>query len=323
MRVIQKNKIIFSILCVIFVFVITRFYYFITDDFRLSNIYYKYPFETPWTSPPLTVPEIEQVLQILNQKFTYLGKGAQCYAFQSADKKYVLKFFKFKHLKPNILIDHLPDIYPFKNYKDKCIARKKRKLIGVFSSYDLAFKEIPQTSHLSYIHLIPTTFLNQSVTLIDKIGFQRKVDLDTVFFLLQPMGETFGSRLHTFLQNNNINAARECINQILQMYLLEYQQGIYDHDHGVMQNTGFFENQAFHLDVGKVIKNDQMKEMRYAKNDFKQVIWKIHQWISKNFPLLSMEFTQFLEEKYFEITGDQVNLSQIQAKDFPRTRLWN
>jgi len=58
----------------------------------------------------LSDQEHQELAQILNQKFSYIGKGAQCYAFVSDDQLYVLKFFKFKHLKPNLLVDLIPSI---------------------------------------------------------------------------------------------------------------------------------------------------------------------------------------------------------------------
>ena len=83
-------------------FGIARLYYRLTDDFRLANITYELPFKPSWKVPSLTKEEYSRLAQITNQKFTYIGKGAQCYAFASEDGEYVLKFFKFKHLKPNM-----------------------------------------------------------------------------------------------------------------------------------------------------------------------------------------------------------------------------
>src|ERR1700724_132490 len=94
-------------LCTAFLvlFGLARLYYRLTDDFRLSNMTYSLPFKAPWESPSLTPEQHRELAQILNQKFFYIGKGAQCYAFASDDQQYVLKFFKFKHLKPSFWVD--------------------------------------------------------------------------------------------------------------------------------------------------------------------------------------------------------------------------
>lgn len=47
-----------------------------------------------WELPPLTFEEQQEVERILSQKFTYLARGSQAFAFISEDGKYILKLFK-------------------------------------------------------------------------------------------------------------------------------------------------------------------------------------------------------------------------------------
>ena len=106
------NKNCFRIICsLVFLFVAMRFYYAMTDDFRLQNI--SYPEKMRPISTPYFATIDQQLLEpIFAQRFFYLGKGAQSYAFSSEDGVFVLKFFKFKHLKPNWLMQILPDFPP-------------------------------------------------------------------------------------------------------------------------------------------------------------------------------------------------------------------
>ena len=195
-----------------------RLYYRLTDDFRLSNISYQLPFEAPWQVPQLTSNERSQLSQILNQKFFYIGKGAQCYAFASEDDQYVLKFFKFKHLKPDLFIDLLPSIPPFKSFKQNCIERKKRKLIGVFEGYDLAYRENRHGSKLFYLHLVPTQTVHQKATVVDKLGLEKQINLDDVVFLVQSKGETLRTRLQRFLNEGQLQNAQEAISDLGDVY---------------------------------------------------------------------------------------------------------
>src|SRR5947199_6221017 len=82
----------------------------ITDDFRLSGITHEMSIKDDWKIDPLNENEKARLRQIFAQKFTYLGKGAQSYAFVSHDNQYVLKFFKFKHLRPNFLLNMVPPV---------------------------------------------------------------------------------------------------------------------------------------------------------------------------------------------------------------------
>lgn len=297
-----------------------RLYYRLTDDFRFSNMTYSLPFEAPWKVPPLSSEEREQLAQILDQKFSYIGKGAQCYAFASADQQYVLKFFKFKHLKPNFLVDLIPPIPPLKSFKQQCIERKKRKLIGVFNGYDLAFRENRNDSELIYLHLLPTQDLNLKATVVDKIGFERIIDLDDVVFLVQRKGETLRTRMQRLLKNGRLEEAEQAIASIINMYIKEYQKGIYDHDHGVMHNTGFVGSQPFHLDVGKLNKDERVKDVAVYKKDLEHVLWKIDVWIKASYPSYYPRFTAFLSHEYAQRVGESIDLQTIDPKRFKKKR---
>lgn len=308
-----------SLFC-LFIFGIVRLYYNLTDDFRLSNIRYEFPFEKLWQSPDLTSEQHQELAQLCQQSFFYLGKGAQCYAFESEDQQYVLKFFKFKHLKPSWLINILPSISPFKEFKQRSIERKKRKLIGVFNGYELAYRENRKGSELIYLHLTPTQYLKLQVTVFDKMGLKREINLDDVVFLIQKKGETLRSRLHYLLVHHLLQEAKQSLSDILAMYISEYQKGIYDHDHGVMHNTGFIAGQAFHLDVGKLNKDDRMREVEVYKKDFQQVLWKIFKWVESAHPQYCPDIVQFLNQKYQYWTGETIDLKTVNSEAFARKK---
>lgn len=318
----SKNfkKWIYPLLVFFIVFGAIRLYYNLTDDFRLANMTYELPFKAPWEVPHLNADEYQNLKQILNQPFSYIGKGAQCYAFASEDSEYVLKFFKFKHLKPNLLVESLPSIPPFKNYKQNCIERKKRKLISVFNGYDLAFRENRQTSELIYLHLLPTEYLHLKVTVIDKLGLKRTINLDDVVFLVQKKGETLRTRLRQLLNQKQIKEAKEAMASIVEMYISEYKKGIFDHDHGVLHNTGFIGNQPFHLDVGKLNQDDRMKEIQYYKADLEHVLWKMDVWIQAYYPQYSSEFSHFLAQEYQKWTNETLDIQAIDPKRFKKKR---
>lgn len=297
-----------------------RLYYRLTDDFRLYNMTYQLPFDAPWEVPLLTDNEHAEIAQILNQKFTYIGKGAQCYAFVSDDQNYVLKFFKFKHLKPNLFVDLIPPFGPFNIYKQACIERKKRKLIGVFNGYDLAFRENRKGSELIYLHLVPTNHLKLQATVIDKIGMERKIDLDDVVFLLQKKGETLRTRLNHLLKQGRLQEAEQTMSAIISMYISEYQKGIFDHDHGVLHNTGFIGDQPFHLDVGKLNKDIRMREVDFYKKDLEHVVWKMDVWIKRSYPEYYQQLSGYLAQQYEHWTGEAIDLQAIDPKRFKKKR---
>jgi hypothetical protein len=296
-----------------------RLYYQLTDDFRLANIYYEWP---QFSSHHLELSNSERknVSEILKQKFYYLGKGAQSYAFTSEDQLYVLKFFKFKHLKPNWLISALPSFPPFSQYKQQVVERKKKKFYSVFTGYHLAFQENREGAALLYVHLTPTTDLQQHVTVIDKIGIQREINLDEVAFLLQRRGEQLRVRVRKQLEQAQIEEAQNSFAQILAMYVSEYKRGIYDHDHGVMQNTGFIKDQPFHLDVGKLTRNEAMRKVEVYKDDLALVVWKMGLWIQANYPQYYTALSLHLAHQYHQHTNFFINMTEIDPDIFKKRR---
>ena len=258
-----------------------------------------------WDVPSLNETERELFNDILDQEFSYIGKGAQSYAFKSADGQYVLKFFKFKHLKPSIFIDLIPPIGSLKEYKEKKIERKHRLLNSVFDGYRLAYDVHAKETGLIFIHLNKSQNLNKIVTVRDKIGLKRTINLDEVPFILQEKVETTRTVMTELMNRNDIAGTEKKIKSILDLYMLEYSKGIYDRDHGVMHNTGFIGDQAVHLDVGKLTKDDRMKDPANYMPDLIWVVRKFDVWFKTHYPQNYAAIKNYMDHQVAEIMSEQ------------------
>ncbi|CAF23028.1 hypothetical protein [Candidatus Protochlamydia amoebophila] len=296
------------------------FYNSLTDGFRIAHITHQLDFTPFWKTSNLSEHEKKSLKAILDQKYTYLGKGAQSYAFVSADHQYVLKFFKFKNFKPHFLVKLLPSLPPFNHYKQLYLQRKQKKLMSVFNGYDIAYQQNKLESGLIYLHLLPTNFLNYKVTLEDKMGIIHKVDLDSVAFLIQRKGETLGNHLTSLLEQGNQEKAKQAISKIFTMYMQEYQKGIYDRDHSVIDNTGFIGENPFHLDAGKLTRDDLIKQRKFYKKDLEQVAWKIDQWIKKKYPDYYYSISSYLANNYNEWIGEIFDPAKIDLNHYRKNR---
>ncbi|MCE2982701.1 MAG: hypothetical protein LW832_03945 [Parachlamydia sp.] len=320
----KQRKWLLSLVACALLFGAARLYYALTDDFRLSNMTYQLDFEAPWTPPLLSAKENNELNQLTSQKFHYIGKGAQCYAFASQDGEVVLKFFKFKHLKPSLLVNMLPSIPPFKDYKEAAIERKRNKLISVFEGYDLAYRVNKQDSELIYLHLVPTVGLFHTVTVVDKLGLEHLIDLDSVVFLLQKKGETLRTRMTRLLAAGQEEAAKESLSQILHMYMKEYRKGVYDRDHGVMHNTGFVGDVPFHLDVGKFTEEERMKTAEFYTKDLEHIAWKMDLWVKRTFPASYPALSGHLTAELAKLTGQKFDPPSIDPALYKKRRHgWN
>ena len=308
------------LIAILTIFAGARLYYRLTDDIRLANMKYTLPFSSDpaWEMSPLTEHEYADLKRILDQKFSYIGKGAQSYAFGSEDGKYVIKFFKFKHLRPAFYVENLPDFPPFSTIKANDFERKKRKLISIYNGYSLAFREHKAGSGIIYLHLLQTNNLHLQAHIKDKLGFNRTVPLDDVVFLIQKRGETLRTRLNKLLTERRLLKAQQAIAFIIDMYMTEYRNGMYDRDHGVMYNTGFVGEVPFHLDVGKLEKDERMREKEFYKKDLTHVLWKMDEWIKRTYPEDYLTLTDFLSQEYKRLTGEFINLQTVDGTPYIR-----
>jgi len=298
-----KKLLLWITIAAIALFLLARVYYSVTDDFRISNITYEMPYQEAWAIQTPSPEREKEIDKILSQNFTYLGKGAQSYAFVSADDRYVIKFFKFKHLRPVWFMNFVPSVGYLKTFKEKQASRKERKLWGVFHAYKLAYDVDRNESGLEFIQLNTEGNPKRTVTLIDKIGLKRQVDLESIPFILQDKGQTLRVVLEDLLRNGDIVTAKHRISQIFDLYASEYNKGIYDHDHGVMRNTGFIGDRPIHLDVGKLERNELMKQKENAKKDAQLVGNAIKNWIKTYYPKYSGELDAYIDEKINELFG--------------------
>lgn len=296
----------------LFLFVGVRIYYRATDDFRLGNISYDMPFHDEWTIPALPEDDQRKLDTILKQEFTYIGKGAQSYAFASDDDRYVIKFFKFKHLRPSWFIDNLPNFWPFKEFRELQQYKKHRKLVSVFNGYHLSYDVHKDESALLYIHLNKTDNLQRKVSVIDKIGLRRQVDLDEAIFVVQEKVKTSRTVIFNELEQGNPKKASEYIRSLFDLYLSEYAKGIYDHDHGVLHNTGFVGEKPIHLDVGKMYRDEHIHKKENSLNDLGIVANKISQKIKERYPAYYTAIAQEIENYISTTFGEPFQLSPLQ-----------
>lgn len=292
----------------VFVFFSARVYYRLTDDFRLRHIVHELPHNPDWEIP-ITSEDRQLLEQITEQPFTYLGKGAQSYAFVSQDGQYVLKFFKFKHLKPSWIVNHFPDIGPFQRYKEKSVARKKRQIQSVFTGYKLAYDVHREESGLLFIHLNPTNGLNMNAVVFDKIGRRFEIPMDPYIFIVQRRADINRDVMDRLLKNGELELAKQRVRQVIELYLSEYAKGIYDRDHGVLHNIGFIGEKPIHLDIGKLTDAPHMKNPENWESDLEVVVMKYHRWMREKHPEYYEEVMSTLEEELSKAFGKPYKIS--------------
>lgn len=270
-----------------------------TDDFRLSNITYNLPAAFADLQPRYSQDELDTVDALLSQPFDYVGKGAQSYAFSSRDGKYIIKFFKFKHLKVNFFDRALG--------REEGILRKERLVRSIFEGHALAWQRHREETGLLFVQLVPNGPLKKEIEVFDKLKISRKIPLSEVVFVVQKKAVPSREALTALLEVGNMEELKHHIQMIFKLYGSTYSKGLYDRDHGVLHNTGFVEGSAIHFDVGKLTDEPRMVDRAYAQGDFDKIVQKFRTWFRYHWPNVADEMTPFLDDAKFSFAVPSIN----------------
>lgn len=270
-----------------------------SKGFPVYKIASKLEFNDEWVVDAPSENERKELKEILSQQFHFLGSGAQCYAFISADNKYVLKFFKMKHLLPKEWLRYLPlpglEQYRFRKV-DKRIFRQKE----LFGSYKMAFQMLRKETGLVFVHLNKTSDLNAFATVYDCHGEKSRLNLDRFEFVLQKKSQLVQERIAELMKAGHPEKAKEAINALMQHVVNQCRQGFIDRDSGVSHNYGFVGDEVIHFDVGRIVRDENAKKPSHYQREILRISKKLEPWLIDNYP----ELIDALDESVANIIQD-------------------
>ncbi|MCH9703818.1 MAG: hypothetical protein K0U13_03420 [Chlamydiae bacterium] len=246
----------------------------LTDGYSLSLMRSKLPNMEQFASP--AVPD--NIDAMLDQRFQYLGKGCQFYAFGSEDGKYVLKFLKQKHLR---------QLSPFHKASN---ARRLERVERLFSSVQLAYEKLAEESGLLYIHLNRLPAVGRSVKLVDKVGISRTVALDEFEFILQKRAV---DPKEVFVSITDDAEAKRRIDQLVELVQARCNKGIADRDRSFVQNVAFSQdgNSALFVDIGQLYEDEAILDLQEQQRDIKKRMGNLKHFFEKH----NLEFSHLLK----------------------------
>jgi hypothetical protein len=235
---------------------------------------------------------------LLDQTFSYLGKGGQVYVFESEDGKYVLKFNRFPaRMRRFGWLCH-PLGYIF---SPKRIAAEKqnniKKIARSYLSFFLAYQYLQEETGVVYVHLHPTTHLQKKIHLRDRTGNRYQVSADNMGFVLQRKGKPFIPMLKSSLEQGQTETAQRMIDSLFQVILSRCSKGIIDRDTMQYDNYGWLEGRAIHLDIGRFTQKDKVKEPSAYKQEVLRISSPLADYLKKDSP----ELFQYYQQKIAEL----------------------
>jgi len=239
-------------------------YLLLTDGFSVKNIVFEGN-EARWDIS-YTDQEIRDAQKILSQPFHYLAKGRQCYAFESEDGQYVLKFMKCQRFKTNWFSRWLPN-------GERKVKKKNRCKKVLFSSYFIAKNECSNETALLFLQLNAKPRLHKKVQLIDKLGRIHEVEIDKTPFVIQKKITPVFTALQRTLEKGDTEKAYSLLKQITDVIVTLSRRGIRDADAALIKhnNLGFEGDRVAYIDIGTFKHVSRKKRAKFLRKDYQSL----------------------------------------------------
>jgi hypothetical protein len=236
--------------------------------------------------PLLAKTDVQSPNELFYQPFHYLGKGRQCFVFESQDGKAVIKFFNQKYLK-----------MPWYSFLVEKKEKAKRSLRRHFyeNSYEIAFKELGE--EILYLHLGSTHDLPQ-VTLTDRASRTYHIDLNRVPFVLQKKGEPIYSGLEAIYEKEGLSGLCREIDVFLAAVSKRIAKNIADADTDVANNWGYVEGRLFHLDPGRLFYDEKLQEPERLRQEWNNATRGLHKWLKVHYPEADAYLERYLRNQF-------------------------
>ena len=288
-----------------------------THGFYLQRILSEDLFIQPdWDIAALNQEEERVIKELLDQPFTFLGSGSECFAFLSQDEKTVIKFFKLDYFRPIYFLrglfseNHrenagtLSSIYtqlsPFCFGMDSLVKRvvgmREFRIGRTFKSLKLSYDHLKEETGLIYLHLNPTSLFHKKLTLYDPNGIAQEIDLDSTRFYIQKRATPLEKHLLALKENHEQKRAEQCLASLCNLIVQRCRKGFADRD-PYNKNFGFIEDRAIEIDTGSFIPYLRMQEPRFYKQELLFIALGIKQWAKSHYPELLSPIDSLLAEE--------------------------
>ncbi len=256
-------------------------YYVKADRFSHSHIQSHMTYDPQWDIS-CSQEEKQNLSPLLDQPFFYLGKGSQCFVFESQDGSCVLKFFRHERYRIPAWVAHLklPQFLAKLQAEQVCSKEKKRE--NLFQSCLLAFQELRHESGILLLHLNKGDDLQKTVTLYDKVGRRLDIPIDHYEFLLQKKATLVYPSFEKWIQNGEIEKAKEAVTAFIALLEKRFQKGIADHDPVLSKNAGFLEMTPVYIDTGQFEKQKGLQNAHFPYKEIEQIMKNFRQWLQEH-----------------------------------------
>ncbi len=266
-----------------------------TDGFSVSRLQSTFPSDPHWDISILSASDQEEFDKAIGQKYRYLNFGGQCFAFESEDGQYVVKFFKHHFRKPQAWLMALPFPEPLRSKFRKRYNRALSKHYRDFNSYKLAYDTLKEETGLITVHLNKTSNIHRQLTITDKLEISHQIDLDQTEFIVQKKAQLVYPTIAQMMEHGNIECVKASLHSILDLIVSRCKKGIFDEDPRIHCNIGLIGTGAIFIDVGRFKPDDNRSNPDVYRHDLSIITKRFKEWIAENYPTLLSIFKEEMD----------------------------
>jgi len=285
----MKKKIFVSVCFLLVVWGTARFCHHKTKGFRIEKVRGN---TSSLSSSTIQIARPDQ-RALLNQKFTYFGRGLQSFCFLGEDQTTVLKLFNNRYQKKIQFLQKIPPIGSLKEWKHKRIGYLKKKLQMTFESYDLANSLLENEAGILYFHPEEREASLGTLSVTDPLGITHTLDADKLGFVLQKKATLVYPYLASCMAENDEEKAKRAIEKLISLLALKMDRGIADRDPLIRTNFGFIGDEPMQIDIGPFSMDPAMNFKK--KPELKKITLSLKHWLEENYPPLAPYVDEAIE----------------------------
>lgn len=186
----------------------------------------------------------------IKQKFYYLGRGRQCFAFASEDGEYVLKLPRSDIYQTPFWMRALPCF----ETRAACQKEKLRRKHFIMDSFRIAANEMKKETGTLSLHLDKTFYEGRQIHLVDPLGISLKLPADRVSFILQKKQPILMKAFADALEKEQKADAVRILAAFIDVVLEREKKGIGNKDGSFLKNYGYDGKLGYQIDIGSFFK---------------------------------------------------------------------
>lgn len=232
----------------------------------------------------------EEVQLVLQQPFSYLGRGTQCFAFVSQDGRYVLKFPRMDIYKTPLWVRAIGSA----SYRKALEEENGRRKAFVLNSFALAAFELKESTGLIASH-VGKSSSKEKITLIDRMGRKTQLRIGETPFALQYKQPTLKMLLPVAIAEGRMDEAQKILDAWIQVALERSRKGILNKDGAFLRNCGFDGVHAYEIDLGSFYRSSELSLEQANKRAFREAAGGVQRWLRKRDLTMLKWFNEQLE----------------------------